>query len=571
MSLEQKAFKAKSEKQFNSIMSRPLTDANIKAALQIIQELENKTFYVTEGNFIEQLVNKILQNKSLSTGLQNTLKVILERLASKIKTAKNPDNIARYQQLMNRCEDALKNAKPNISPHQKKQMLQEKFAVIMQKPNLSAQDILAIQAHIDEARLMGAMQMEEIFLKELCEKLLNYSTLSAEKIGMLRKSIARLRVKKQAILADKFEKMLKVKLSKIELPKFRFTQTEAYLSIAELRLAINKWFGTEPITNEDKIKYKKSYEVYKSMHGFLQKYKWLIDLCKQREKEYANYYVFYQSSEVVWAIYQDFLKNLYQLEKKVVINEPFIFLRDYNSDRWKGLPDINTFLDKAIKDQKSIRDKGKEWTLSEYYPPINKGFLLSTNLSLFGSTNRPNSSTIKYFFKELSSQSISIGVFMANFLSDWIKDPAALAHLTSVFTLLAEEVNTKEGLLYQVFIPRNIVDQVAFLSFPRANPWNIFVGAQESWDPILKRYTKISPILDMYRNNPEKISEYMDGMEARIIPRNEVFANPLSGIKIFRYSMLNKEKEKAYQLHLLLVTKYIYETYIKSGVKIKAR
>lgn len=348
---------------------------------------------------------------------------------------------------------------------------------------------------------------------------------------------------------------------------FKYTQTEAYLHLPQLKNLVDTWFGNVPITEQQKTENPDLYKSYQGLHGSLFKYNKIVSAVLQKEQEFKDYYVFYHGTEPMWAVFNDFITQLYELETGKPAGKDFIFLRDFKSPRWQNLPQINSFLDSTVDVQKSIaRTSGNPWVLSEYHPPLNAGFLLATNLSLFGSTTRPNSSTWKYFLKSLSANPGMMGKLIAGYLTPWIKNPQTLGHLAAIFVILAEYIETNEGLLYQIFVPRAIVDEIAYLSFPRANPWNIPVGA-DSWDDSRKRYTRIEPILSMYRNEPEHIKNFMDGMEARIIPYAQYFANPSSGIKIFMYSTLDDEKKQKYQTCIKNIAARIYKMYISGSKK----
>ena len=175
---------------------------------------------------------------------------------------------------------------------------------------------------------------------------------------------------------------------------------------------------------------------------------------------------------------------------------------------------------------------------------------------------RQNSNTFKFFLKSQSANPPPVGRIFNELLSYFITDTQQKAHLIAMLRLLTQNVATEEGNLLQIFVPRSIVDKVAYVSHARAKVWETPI-VPSIYDSVKKRHTAIAPILDLYRTQPNSLVSILDSMEARILPRKEYFANPSSGIKILRYSMLDPIKEAAYKKRLEIIARFIATIYRK--------
>jgi len=107
MSPEQQQRKNQIEQEFNTIITQPLTDANMQKILQLTNNAEQETFLVTEGNMIEQLVKKIAASPGRTEKAYDVLDALQKRLQEKKNLAQNPINKNRYQNLINTCEQTI--------------------------------------------------------------------------------------------------------------------------------------------------------------------------------------------------------------------------------------------------------------------------------------------------------------------------------------------------------------------------------------------------------------------------------------------------------------------------------
>lgn len=252
----------------------------------------------------------------------------------------------------------------------------------------------------------------------------------------------------------------------------------------------------------------------------------------EREKKYPDDFVFYHAFSSDLRIVQDLLKFLYEIENNTKV-ENFEFIRSYKANDYKNLLPLDKWLDETTEKYGRVHD----------YDMI--AYLLSTNVSLFGNITRSNSNTFKYFIKSFSAKPPPLGFIFDEILSKYLSSAEQRAHINSILQSSKDLLQTDEGNLLQIFIPRKIVNDVAYLSKARGYIYK---------EPVLSsvysqkkaRHKCISSVLDYMRNNPNDIGDPLDNFEARIIPRHEYFANPQSGIKIFRYTTLAPEAEAKY-------------------------
>jgi hypothetical protein len=309
-----------------------------------------------------------------------------------------------------------------------------------------------------------------------------------------------------------------------------YTQTEAYLKVPSLNHLVQKWYNNGELTDEDKDS--ELFKSYKNVRDSYSKYEKIINLALEREKKYANDFVFYHAFSSDLRIIQDLLKFLYEIENNTKV-ENFEFIRSYKSNDYKNLPPIDKWIDQTVEKYGRVHD----------YDMI--AYMLSTNVSLFGNITRSNSNTWKYFIKSFSAKPPPLGLIFDEVLSKYISSTEQRAHINSILQNSKDLLPTEEGNLLQIFIPREIVNDVAYLSRARGYIYK---------EPVLSsvysqkkaRHQCISAVLDYMRNSPTEIGDAIDNFEARIIPRHEYFANPKSGIKIFRYTTLAPEAEAKY-------------------------
>jgi hypothetical protein len=81
-----------------------------------------------------------------------------------------------------------------------------------------------------------------------------------------------------------------------------------------------------------------------------------------------------------------------------------------------------------------------------------------------------------------------------------------------------EKATVKTGMLLQMFIPKNVIDDIAYLAWTNGIIWLRQInGITAGWDATLGTYTKLSAILDLVQKDPLKLGRSLHVLEARLI------------------------------------------------------
>lgn len=324
-----------------------------------------------------------------------------------------------------------------------------------------------------------------------------------------------------------------------------YTQSQAHMSVPEIKKLIAATYDTKP-------------------------YQKLIDTILEREKTYADYYVFYHGTDNVWRVPQDLYTRLYAHFNKISPErmKDFIFLR------FNGLDDvaINELLIAELKKAGLINDHkmGND--------------LLAVNLALFGNVGIQPECTWQYFVKSRGHTNPTRAIY------EMILNKFGLSHkYIDELMVLTDLYQTKEQTILQIFVPKNKIDEVGYLAWIRGIP-----SDQELMHKVLrevqeKKFEKTAPALDhyaqlfkteqeknpifkglveklntkefspdyfltFYRNRPGDIED-INIFQARLFLTHEVLLNPLSGVKIFRCSTATAPQLQKYNEKLDVIVK----------------
>lgn len=260
-------------------------------------------------------------------------------------------------------------------------------------------------------------------------------------------------------------------------------------------------------------------------------YKSIIDQVMSKESELKDdYYVFYHAQQSYNRIFHDLMNETYQLLAMEPDFKDFRFLR-----AWFNSPEkinVHEFFSMY------------ESFLSTSWQYFDSQQMLCANLALFGNSNSAYECTFFYFVNNANIIPPSLYVCLQEFLDTFKFDHKFINDLLD----LGNMATTQEGLLYQIFIPKNQVDKYAYLSYVGTAPWNKPVNTIY-FDTTKKRHTALSPILEQYCNDPFSIPE-IDRIQARILLSQDLLLNPKSGIKVYRYTTLDPKIDEVYQLKL---------------------
>ena len=332
----------------------------------------------------------------------------------------------------------------------------------------------------------------------------------------------------------------------------RFTQTEAYFQVPDLRSAVAKEF-TGP------------FEVVRYMD--------IVSRVMAKEAEFRNsHWVFYHGISNVWTVWQDTLTKLSNHFNPSAQKEggDFVFLRT----RTKENKQAKEFLINELKENGLVDDNGES-----------RGLLLSTNLSLFGNTGLGSESTWRYIMKEKKHTEPDRAMY-ESIMDEWGLPYTFINELKDLVSLL----KTKQQTLLQIFVPKEIVDDIGYLAWATGIPahqksidWvrtNIknrtYVGKkgkpgalwalaalkdkfkkEQERNPLFKEMLanvednqySLNAYLKDYCNKPLEVPN-MNYIQARLIFTDDILLNPASGVKMFRHTEIEHKKMKAYESRL---------------------
>lgn len=323
----------------------------------------------------------------------------------------------------------------------------------------------------------------------------------------------------------------------------RFVQSEAHVYSAEIRQLIQSNFNIIPHLD-------------------------VIATCVVREEEHSKTHdVFYHALNNEWLLTQDLDKQLYAATKspnQKTMSGEFVPLRASIGESVTA----RDYLINQFATRGNIDD-----TL-----PSNKGFLLSTNLALFGSVGWRFECTWNYFMAPSSREPFD-KKYIEAILNKYNFSPKYADELVALVDILRR---SKTESLVQIFIPRALVDEIAYVAWVKGIPahqktikWAMDVTRKQNdprWainkltemfkdeqqqNPLFKETIQlinegkfgVRELLGAYRNKPWEVDN-LNLLQARLIITKEILLNPTSGVKFYRYSTLDAKDVDEYRIKL---------------------
>lgn len=292
----------------------------------------------------------------------------------------------------------------------------------------------------------------------------------------------------------------------------------------------------------------------KELLDYFVKYPWLLSslekIVAQEKINEQAYYIFYHSQVARLGVIQDFLKELHQLIHMEKIYD-FVFLR--NPYELPLKEHASNFLDKTDFDTTSDSDMDV------------RRRLLSVNLALFGNITAVSclECSIDFFFRNTNISAPQPFALLKKIFQDLGLDVESFTQLVQ----LADDLESKHGVLLQIFVPKDKIDECAYLSKPFGRPVDKPI-LPDYFDRVKKRHTRLGPILDYYKSHPEKIKD-LDRLQARILLDRNMMLNPKSGIKIIRYGALPAKINQEYKQKVKKIAINAVKKMIKDGKELK--
>ena len=288
-------------------------------------------------------------------------------------------------------------------------------------------------------------------------------------------------------------------------------------------------------------------------HVSIVKHNWLKSLyqhkmCKhiivqmdQKEQQLSDtHYVFYHGQDKKFLIIHDLATLLAASHDKAYISDDFLLLQ-FKPD---ALATVNA---QEFIDAKEVSDGKKADTWVDNHDFSLKNNLMSTNISMFGNSLIPWESSLTYF---INSVSVDMSAYKKAINKLCQHYNMTDTHIKRIHELAQIANDNQFGNLFQIFVPKDAVDKYAYLAYPYGTPWSTPL-APCCFDTVKGRHTKISPILERYKNNPQSFDiRTMDGMQARLFVTQDMLLNPRSGVKIYRYTTIDQAKMADYKKKL---------------------
>lgn len=320
----------------------------------------------------------------------------------------------------------------------------------------------------------------------------------------------------------------------------------------------------------------------------------IIEQALAREVEVAKqgYVVFYTAVPYM-RLFQDVTRKEYQAvvgRIGALQEKAFQFVRyNYNDPVYMQYKNVNDFL---------IQEITKEGIVDDNIIRL-KTILVSTNLAFFGNMGFTGESTYHYFNNPQPWASAN---------PEWLKQSLVSFGYSTQFVdelmQLAQDIVTDTGDLFQIFIPKDLINQIGYLSWRQGIPFDIefinsmFVGKpviiKNEQGQIIKEFTRdkmtfgrgdalfsaeinqriadykaqyaagdptivamtnymlgnirqgkyhLIPFLDVYKQG---VLPYTNFYQARLLI-GPWLLDPTRGLKIYRYSTLDKAREQKYK------------------------
>ena len=271
----------------------------------------------------------------------------------------------------------------------------------------------------------------------------------------------------------------------------------------------------------------------------------LLDDVIKKEIEFEDeYYVFYHGQKREFIFPQDLYEGFYKIKFKQALKD-FFMLRIptkpsfiFSTDDFEKFKTIKEFIKKHI-------DNGeiKQWDFDEHKNI--KKVLLAVNPSLFGNNFNGGESSFNYFINSGNASWIDITQITKD-VFEYFEIPHLYTKHKKELDYLAKLVSTtydakETGILLQIFIPKKIVDDVAY----RCKAWGLLHYQNPNTHPA-------SLDLEKYKQDSFTFltPDYtLDEMQFRLLLNNQFLLNPKSGVKFFRYYN-ETERTKGYKSKL---------------------
>ncbi|MCX5925633.1 MAG: ankyrin repeat domain-containing protein [Candidatus Dependentiae bacterium] len=266
---------------------------------------------------------------------------------------------------------------------------------------------------------------------------------------------------------------------------------------------------------------------------------------KERKAYKEGKYVFYRAEPGELRVYEYFIQELYRIIRLYSKQAPFVFTRFFKDAAAQKT--INEYVDSVGG---KLRDRGE-------LPSM----LLSANIPLFGNVNKLGSCTWDYFLQNASVEHIDVQELFQHIFAMYRFDPKYQAQLVEIAQNIQK---TRMASLQQIIIPKEVVDNVAMLAqVGYCVPWDEMID-KSCWDAQKERHTKISPLLNKYKDPGFAID---DEWQVRILMNAVYGLNPESGIEFHVYTNNPENIQVKTQNQISEITDKLFTEWLKKELR----
>lgn len=343
-----------------------------------------------------------------------------------------------------------------------------------------------------------------------------------------------------------------------EIPAGHMTQSEAHMSVPALHSDVQDWFDIENNTFVQRV--------------------WNQVVARERQFN-DTHYVFYTGFTSEWRVPQDLYLKLYTLFHPLSIDPKTLNLRLF---RW--LP-VDHLTPRELIKQQMLRHGMLNDTIDAV-----KAYLLSANLALFGNVGVPLECSFWYFLTAQSHTQADTDIFKGildifGISHRYVEDLQKLRHYlrgepVTIFSRNKNKTFYPQS-LSQIFVPKSIVDDVAYVAWTMGVPYDeqmvawvmghqskpkITKGLKEmahlfkdkqAAHPLFQRILKgiedgkyrISTMLNEYKAHPEFLPG-INNLQARLIATPKYLGSLGSSVEVYDYDTISKENKVRYETEL---------------------
>ncbi|HEV2601146.1 MAG TPA: ankyrin repeat domain-containing protein [Candidatus Babeliales bacterium] len=300
----------------------------------------------------------------------------------------------------------------------------------------------------------------------------------------------------------------------------------------------------------------------------------IIEQMLDNEERYKDdYFVFYHAQQQDNRLVVECLKNLYNWSnqnKKQSLRSDFEFLRFWADG--SDFKDVNSYLDSFGIPNPFAAGKGR---LNDDRDDI-RAVLMAVNPVLFGNFDWDDECTWSYFLQNKSIQGVVKHTletilqkygFAQNAIDQTIVD---LFNINKIFPI-------KTGDIIQIFIPKKLVDDCAYLSrawgVPQKDPILSRYGSPMvtqikyahddigDYDSLHQRYVRCHKILELLQNQGSLFKDSKSIQLRLFFSKAGPLLNPDMGAKMFRFTTLTPQQLQEYKRHVAAVSAKLFAQY----------